>query len=889
MISKDKDNFKLEVRTEEALVLCRETDSCPLTIVIGKEVEKRRIIQLLLNSNCEDSSFVVPIVGIGGLGKTMLTQLVYCDDQVKAHFEIRVWVYVSQKFDIKGILGMILQSISRESQPDLALDVLKDKIQEEICGRRFLFVLDDVWEENVESWEALGKYLKVGGSGSRVLVTTRSKEVAEISSRILKLGTRSSMMESPYFLEGLSLDESWSLMVEKALHGKVPQNPNVERTGKEILRKCCGVPLAVSTIAGLLRSKDPETEWSLFSENDLTSISEEKNLTMSTLRLSFNHLPSHLKRCFTYCKLFPKGCKLYVQPLVQLWIAQGYIESGDEGSEEMGLHCFKMLWWRSFFQEVKMDKLGNIETCKIHDLVHDLASSLTGAKILKISDSSAPKNISSKTRHLAVMQGTRVGAGYIREASKSRTFMCHMPIEKSRKIIRYFRFLRVLVISLERDLLYWRSPLKLEEDSWLLRGHNRQDSELFDCIGELKHLRFLRFSCQQMTKLPDSVTNLLTMQVLDLSLCSHLTELPRDIRKLVNLKHLYLDPSVKLTHMPKGIGELASLQTLKKFVVGTRTSGDVGGLNELNGLIALRGELTIESLTNAVPVGIYILKKQLCLKSLVLKWNELHYSCYSSSTNKDEEILEKLCPHPNLKKLEIHHYGGLKLPNWLSITNLVEISLAGCWSCAYLPSLHKLPSLKKLHILNCPNLKGINIENAEEEWPCFPCLSHLEILNCPNLTCMPLFPTIEQKLFLRRTSSQALVRTMIKKVAPDTEERMSSSYTWPPLSKLTHLRLEGIDDLESLPEEGMHNLTSLQELLIFECPRLASLPQAVKHLPSLQTSNIRGCPQLSTERCSEGEEEDIISLDFQKTSMGSGIILPETVLQPAAHSSSHFY
>ncbi|CAI0428730.1 unnamed protein product [Linum tenue] len=550
MISIDKVNFKLEVRTEQALVSCRETDSCPPIVVIGREVDKRRIIQLLLNSNSEDSSFVVPIVGIGGLGKTTLTQLVYCDDQVKAHFEIRVWVYVSQKFDIKGILGMILQSISRESQPDLALDVLKDKIQEEICGRRFLFVLDDVWEENVESWEALGKYLKVGGSGSRVLVTTRSKEVAEISSRILKLGTK-----------GLSLDESWSLMVEKALHGKVPQNPNVERTGKEILRKCCGVPLAVSTIAGLLRSKDPETEWSLFSENDLTSISEEKNLTMSTLRLSFNHLPSHLKRCFTYCKLFPKGCKLYVQPLVQLWIAQGYIKSGDEGSEEMGLHCFKMLWWRSFFQEVKMDKLGNIETCKIHDLVHDLASSLTRAKILKISDSSALKNISSKTRHLAVMQGTRVGAGYMREASKSRTFMCHMPIEESRKIIRYFRFLRVLVISLERDLLYWRSPLKLEEDSWLLRGHNRQDSELFDCIGELKHLRFLRFSCQQMTKLPDSVTNLLTMQVLDLSLCSHLTELPRDIRKLVNLKHLYLDPSVKLTHMPKGIGELASLQT----------------------------------------------------------------------------------------------------------------------------------------------------------------------------------------------------------------------------------------------------------------------------------------------------------------------------------------
>ncbi|CAI0428746.1 unnamed protein product [Linum tenue] len=89
---------------------------------------------------------------------------------------------------------------------------------------------------------------------------------------------------------------------------------------------------------------------------------------------------------------------------------------------------------------------------------------------------------------------------------------------------------------------------------------------------------------------------------------------------------------------------------------------------------------------------------------------------------------------------------------------------------------------------------------------------------------------------------------------------MSSFYTWPPLSKLTHLRLEGIDDLESLPEEGMRILTSLQELLISECPRLASLPQAVKHLPSLQTSNIRGCPQLTTERCREDEGVDLISL-----------------------------
>ncbi|CAI0428307.1 unnamed protein product [Linum tenue] len=288
-ISKDKDGLHLEVLSKEDALPSRETDSCPPTIVVGREDDKKNIIQLLLHSNCEANISVVPIVGMGGLGKTTLAQLVYDDDRVEAYFDTKVWVYVSQSFDIKVILGKMLQSINPQGQVGSSLDNLQAELRKSIKGKRFLFALDDVWEENVESWELLTKYLIVGAPGSKVLVTTRSTKVGEVGGRTLKSETSTSIV-APYLLEGLSLEESWDLMVKKALPRKITVDPYVKEIGQDILRKCGGVPLAVSSIAGFLFD---------------------------------------------------------VQMLVQFWIAQGYIESEDEGMD-----CFKMLWWRSFFQEL---------------------------------------------------------------------------------------------------------------------------------------------------------------------------------------------------------------------------------------------------------------------------------------------------------------------------------------------------------------------------------------------------------------------------------------------------------------------------------------------------------------------------------------------------------
>ncbi|CAN1219698.1 Disease resistance protein RGA2 [Linum perenne] len=204
--------------------------------------------------------------------------------------------------------------------------------------------------------------------------------------------------------------------------------------------------------------------------------------------------------------------------------------------------------------------------------------------------------------------------------------------------------------------------------------------------------------------------------------------------------------------------------------------------------------------------------------------------------------------------MDIYHYGGVKFPEWLSfITNLAEISLLFCSECEYLPPLHQLPSLRKLLIHSCPNLKGWwnhprndGSSLQEEEWPQFRCLSRLYILDCPNLTQMPLFPAVETGLELIRTSSMPLIRTMMMKM---TTKEVAA------LSKLTYLDLRELNDLEYLPEEGVRNLGSLRVMVIVSCPRLGSLPRAMQELASLQKLKIERCPQLA-ERCREGLGED---------------------------------
>ncbi|XP_030943056.1 putative disease resistance protein RGA4 [Quercus lobata] len=366
-IASDRNNFQLIERPLETRAVSRERETHSFVRdkeVIGREEDKKAIIGQLQDSDVKENVSFISIVGIGGLGKTTLAQYVYNDKIVKAHFELKIWVCVSDVFDVKTIVENIIISATRKKPESLIMEHLQIELREILNQKMYLLVLDDVWNENEETWGKLRTLLLDGKRGSKVVITTRTKLVAHITSPM-----------SQYSLKGLSEDQSWSLLKQMAFEeGQETINTNFKAIGMDIVKKCKGVPLAIKIIGRVLNHKKTEAEWSYIKNIELTKVPKLKDGIMPILKLSYDYLPPHLKCCFTYYSLFPKDYLIDKLKLIQLWIAQGFIQSPDEDLllVDVADDYFKELLWRSFFQEAEEDE-GKNRRFKMHDLIHDLA------------------------------------------------------------------------------------------------------------------------------------------------------------------------------------------------------------------------------------------------------------------------------------------------------------------------------------------------------------------------------------------------------------------------------------------------------------------------------------------------------------------------------------
>ncbi|TYJ12509.1 hypothetical protein E1A91_A11G356400v1 [Gossypium mustelinum] len=824
--------------------------------IIGRGDDKAALLKLMLEFESEENVSIIPIVGLGGLGKTALAQFVSNDEMVKNHFELMMFVCVSDVFDVKIIVENMIKSATGEApNQKLEMDQLQTKLRGKIGGKKYLLVLDDIWNEEWEEWVSLKELLVGGAKGSRIIVTTRSLRVAKITSKC-----------QPYVLKGLSDDDAWSLFKEIAFEQRYADSTNAAfvEIGKQILGGCGGVPLVIRTIASTLSFKETEKEWRSFKDNEFTRICQNEGKILDTLKLSYDHLPSHLKHCFAYCRLYPKDHEIRVQTLVQFWIAQGF---------EIGLGYFIDLVERSFFQEVGERYSWEGLTCKMHDLMHDLAESVSGTESSIVDSNEIAIQVGEKCRHISIDPSLIP----LFEGKKLRT-IC----------------LRVLEM-------------------------NGLDFEMIPrSICKLKHLRYLNLSGNfDIKSLPKSICKIHNLQALKLDLCWKLEELPKKIEKLVNLTHLGCEDCVSLTHMPRGIGKLTSLETLSMFVVDKDGSHDGADLSELSGLNNLRGRLEITNLgfvKNAKEkFKAANLKEKQHLRLLVLVWNyDDDDNDDGNDDDDDDKSLEDLRPHPNLKELFIGGWrDDAKFPSWLSLlTNLTVIRIWGpsnfkqIPSFAQLPCLQKLsivnlteleymddnspkgsqgepesffPSLKSLCLENCPNMKSwwrkrsIDDDNEDDttvigtSTMAFPCLSSLEIVNCP-LTSMPLYPSLDDDLRLVKSSSRPLKQTMKMNITSTTPSTSTSSL---PLSKLKSFHVHKIEGLGThMLDEYLKHFTGLKKLTIGDCkevdlegmqwealknlshleiiniPQLVSLPLGLQHLVQLKRLEIWNCSGL---------------------------------------------
>ncbi|XP_061947569.1 putative disease resistance protein RGA3 isoform X2 [Populus nigra] len=655
--------------------------------LIGRDEDKERIINLLAEplKVGDAHPLVLPIVGMGGLGKTSLAKSVCDADNVKSHFELKMEVCVSDDFSLKQVIQKIIKSATGDRCADLDEGELNKKLEEILNGRKYLLLLDDVWNEDAQKWLLLKPLLSKGAGGSKIIVTTRSQRVAKI------MGT----VNTAYNLSLLGQGDCLSLFYKCAFkEGEKELYPNLVGIGKEIVAKCKQVPLAVINLGTQLYGKTDEKEWE--SVRDSEKWEEEGDGILPALKISYQRLPTHLKRCFLYCSVFPKDYPFLDFLLVQFWMAHGLIHQSsnpNENLEHVGLRYVRELISRCFFQDYVVTIVG--ATFKMHDIMHDLASSLAQNEFSIIS--SQNHQISKTTHHLSVLE--------------SDSFF-HRTLPK---FPNNFHQVRSIVFAdsivgptcktdFEKCLLEFKHLRSLE----LM---NDSEFEAFpERIGALKHLRYLHFyGNTEMKRLPKSIFKLQNLQALVTS--EGLEELPKDVRYMISLRFLFLVTQQK--RLPEGgIGCLECLQTL--FIADCENleilCEDLQGLKSLRKLVIFRCDSLI-SLPRSIK----------CLTTL----EELFIvNCKMLDLMTIEEEKEKKL-QPLSPSLRIVIFAGLPvtlaLPEQLlqgSAESLQTFIITYCPNIREMPvCIGNLNKLQNLEINRCPNLSKRCRRGTGEDWP----------------------------------------------------------------------------------------------------------------------------------------------------------------------------
>ncbi|XP_016649998.1 PREDICTED: disease resistance protein RGA2-like [Prunus mume] len=751
--------------------------------IVGREEVESEIVTTLINSgkNQENRLSVMAIEGMGGLGKTFLAKSIYNNPEIDRHFDQKIWVCVSTPFKVKTILSGILEYLKPEKAGIKRKAAICENLQEYLKGKTYLLVLDDVWNDDPNKWDDLMNCLLNATStkASKILVTTRNVTVSSI---VQTLPT--------CVLGKLSEDECWRILKYKAFpDASAVLTEDQERIGREIAKKCAGVPLVAKVLGNMMRSKDFDG-WLSILESRIWDLPEGEERILSVLKLSFDELkPSSLKQCFEYCSMFVKDFQIRKDDLINLWMAQGLLYPSPPNRrnlkmEDIGNEYFNILLNNNFFQDVIKDDDGSIIMCKMHDLVHDLAEHVSKRK----------SNNSNETRHMTHIPTSVLQGVPERSAHKLRSLF--LDVKGLGDILLNFRGLRVLNL------------------------YKADIEELPISIGKLKHLRYLDVSYTKIKALPKSIGKLYNLQTLRMY-GTELKEYPKELQNLINLRHVYFyQDDMKF---PAGMGQLTNLRTLNFFVVGKETGR---GIEELAGLKMLKGELSIYNLEH-VRDGEEAKKAKLVektdIRQLQFAWDHDR-----SSIINDEEVLEGLQPHPSkLEALWFFNFMGDKCPSWIMSSSF--------------------PALKRLNIYYAKNLT----EWPQGEIVVFPCLEELLLTDCDKLRSAPShFPSLK-KLVINSMGSCMPIANISNKLTTLTSltiRKISGLVSLPEgmlknNKNLAYLEIEDCQELTRIAPNVVGSCAFLESVRISKCPILAYLPDGLL-TTSLKNLIVQDCNSL---------------------------------------------
>ncbi|XVF60180.1 hypothetical protein PTKIN_Ptkin08bG0023800 [Pterospermum kingtungense] len=569
------------------------TSFVDVSTIHGRDKVKNKIVSTLLGGNDIQT---ISTVGMGGFGKTAFAHFIFHDDKVRTHFQNVIWVCVSDFFDQNkialAILGGLDQNAVINLQNPISLQNILTKISEKIKSAKFLLVLDDVWTDRNEDWVPLKATFQTGMPGSKILMTTRKKSVARV------------IESSDFDLEQLSGDVCWLIVKQLAFKGKNDALcRNLEDVGREIAKKCNGLPLAAKAQGSFLWEKKTENEWRNTLNSKMWRLNVAKEYIFTPLLLSYYDLPSEIRPCLLYCAIFPKDFVFRPAKLINHWMAHGYLSyNKDLGIEE------EMYLTNEEIVEVEINSGEDVALNLSSKKAHHLRVTMAGSGQFSMSI-----NGIEKLRSLLIMGMGKYGI----------TLRAWQAFFQRAKCLRVLEF----KLNYHHEFFnYFLVPEIIAKE-----------------IEKLIHLRCLDLSwCEELRILPEEMCKLYNLQYLNLSHCGELVKLPEGIGKLINLRSLDTSGCDSLMYNPKGIGKLISLRKLTRVIAradGNYTEkfsvGDLENLDLLHGYVDVELRQPVINVTNMEELKRAKLHNKIHLQliNFGIPWFEVHCSVITRALN----------------------------------------------------------------------------------------------------------------------------------------------------------------------------------------------------------------------------------------------------------------
>lgn len=585
---------------------------------------------------------VIPIVGMGGIGKTTLAENIYAQPLIKAHFDVCAWVTITQQYNIRQILCQLLSL--KEEESESTDDILGVQLHKYLFGRRFLIVMDDMW--SLDAWHMIQHFFPNNENGSRILVTTR-------------LSRLSSQLNNEYIHQMEFLDEVNSLVLFSKIVFREESFPlELAEIGKEIVENCKGLPLSIVVVGGLLKKLEQTQECWESIKNNVTSLVNLDNdrHCLRLLKMSYNHLPVYLKPCFLYMGVFEEHRAMRVSRLIKLWVSEGLLKPmNGKSSRTMAKGFLKDLVDRNLVLVDRLGSTGNIKSCKIHDLLRDLC--LRESQKYEFYHVIRQGSLNSFNSQRRVVIGksisTRKVFDTLQGTSHTRSIICE---NRRSPRCNMFGLLRTL-------------------EAYKVSSNQTYVNDLVSGCVNLRHLVVRVQSMSSFLSSIDLVWNLHTLIVYCWEGCSA----PVALWRMPQIRHLEFTREPLCLPDPPSSGckhavvmkNLEELKGVKNFKCGEEVVKRIPNVRKL-GVIYCNDDdnddyslTNIESLTKLESLDVSCDKNR-----VVVSLQNLTFPCFLKSLNLRvdsefgwEEMMEKIGSLPLLLKLKLA-YGCFRTCNW---------------------------------------------------------------------------------------------------------------------------------------------------------------------------------------------------------------------------------